>query len=162
MNNSLGNLAKVFSMIVNAEGPISIETAKRRVLSAWDTRKGNRIDDYLDQAIASAGHQNMLTIKEKFLWPMGMDTPPLRIHVTGEKLRDIDEIAPEETMVAVRTCVQHALGIFHEDLIRETLKLFGLTATRENSVFLRKMISQMVSQNVLNLENGKISKGNNF
>lgn len=91
-----------------------------------------------------------------------MSMPPLRIHIAGSTLRNIDEIAPEEIMVAVKVCVQHALGIYHEDLLRETLKLFGLMTTRDNSLSLRIIISHMVSQNILKLENGKISKGDNF
>jgi hypothetical protein len=155
-------LANAIKIVVDAEGPISTKLAKQRIVDAWETRKGARIEAYLNHIISLAHRQKIITVRGDFLWPANMATPPLRIHVSGQVLRDIEEIAPEELTVAIKTCVQSALGISPEDLLRETLKLFGLTATRDHSAQLQTLLDQLVAQDILKLENGKISKSRNF
>lgn len=162
LNSPISLLVSVFKTLVDTEGPISIKAAKYRVIEAWETRKGSRIDEYLNQVIEIARRQRVIAVKGEFLWPAGMQIPLLRFHAPGESPRDLDEIAPEEIEVAIKACVQSALGILSEDLVRETLKLFGLTATRDNSLLIQTMLDRMVLRDVLKLENGKISKSKNF
>lgn len=162
LSKSLKSLANDLRLVVKAEGPISKETAKRRLRASYNTRKGVRIDTYLDDVIQFAISQSLISEKEFFLWPTGMTTPPLRIHIPEETVRSLDEIDPEEQAVAVKICVKHALGILQEDLVRECLKLFGLMATRENSIKLQKIIETMAAKKILEIKNGKISQGSNF
>lgn len=54
-------------------------------------------------------------MKGDFLWPNGMVTPPLRIHISGKPLRSLDEIPPEEIEIAIVECTQNALGILSDD-----------------------------------------------
>ena len=88
--------------------------------------------------------------------------PPLRIHKTGQQLRSVDDIAPEEIMMAVRECVKSALGITYDDLVRETLKLFGLHTIQDNSIHVGEIIDQMITQYKLKSEKEKITKGKKF
>lgn len=162
LNTSINRIADAFVAIVNAEGPISKDVAKQRVVEAWATRKGKRISDYLDTAIAYAKRSGHLAVKGNFLWPAGMDTPPLRIHTNGHEIRAILEIPPEEIELAIHECVQSAVGITFDDLIRETCKLFGLNATTENTIQVSKIIKTLVSNGALISRNEKITKGKNF
>lgn len=162
LHTPISLLTGILKVLVDAEGPISVQTAKYRVIEAWETRKGSRIDEYLNRVIDIARRQNVIAVKGDFLWPINMQTPPLRMHTPGQPVRDLEEIAPEEIGVAIKACVQSALGIFVEDLVRETLKLFGLIATSDHSALIKSQLDQMVSQDILKLENNKISKGRNF
>ena len=162
LNTPVSRIADALVAIVNAEGPISIDVAKQRVIEAWGTRKGKRIDDYLDTAIAFAQRNKYLVIKGNFLWPLGMSTPPLRIRANGADSRTILEIPPEEISLAIRECIKSAIGITYDDLIREICRLFGLKVTNETSINIGKNINLLVSNNILILNNNKITKGNKF
>lgn len=162
LNTSVNRIADAFVSIVNAEGPISKDVAKQRVVEAWETRKGKRINDYLDNAIAYAKRNKYLEVKGNFLWPLGMTTPPLRIHIDGTDTRAIFEISPEEISLAVRECIKGAVGITYDDLIREVCRLFGLKVTTETTTHIGKIINSLVSNNILIINSDKITKGNNF
>ena len=157
LNTSPSRVSDAFKAIVDAEGPISISVAKERVLDAWSTRKGSKIDMHLNRCISYGHTQNKFIVKGEFIWPTGMTTPPLRIHEEGTLPRSLNEIPPEEIMLAIFVCVKNALGIVSEDLAKETLRLFGLTATRDNLFSVQTIISHLISTNILNIENNKIS-----
>ena len=162
LNTPVNRIADALVAIVNAEGPISIDVAKQRVVEAWATRKGKRISDYLDSAIAFAKRNKYLEVKGYFLWPVGMTTPPLRIHTNGHDMRSVLEIPPEEIEIAIRECVKSAIGITLDDLIRETCRLFGLNATTENTAQVSKIIETLVLNSALVSRNNKLTKGKNF
>ena len=158
LNTSISRIADAFKAIVDAEGPVSIDSAKDRIVDAWGTRKGSRIDHHLNRAINYAYNTHKVMIKGTFLWPVEMVTPPLRVHVPGEAIRQIQDIAPEEIMMALFECVNGAVGITKEDLIRETCKLFGLKATQDNVLLVKKNIDYMVTKKVFKSDGEKISK----
>ena len=162
LNTPVNRIADALVAIVNAEGPISIDVAKQRVVEAWATRKGKRISDYLDSAIAFAKRNKYLEVKGYFLWPVGMTTPPLRIHTNGHDMRSVLVIPPEEIEIAIRECVKSAIGITLDDLIRETCRLFGLNATTENTAQVSKIIETLVLNSALVSRNNKLTKGKNF
>jgi len=158
LNAPINRLADAFKAIVDAEGPISINSAKNRVVDAWSTRKGSRIDYYLDRAISYAKNSNLITVKGTFLWPAKLKDPPLRIHIPGEPIRPINDIDPEEIMMALIACVEGAIGISKDDLTREACKLFGLNATQDNAIQVEKIIDHMIKIKVFKNNEGKISK----
>ena len=63
-------------------------------------------------------------------------------------------------MVAVIECIKNALGILSEDLIRETLRLFGLNASNENSYYTMDIINRLVLLKIIKIENDKVSMVN--
>lgn len=156
---SLNTLADAFASVVEVEGPISTETAKRRVAEAWQTRMGTRISHHLDDAIRLAERQKKLVIKKSFLWPIGMIKVSLRIPVNGKDTRPIREIPPEEIVLAIQECVMGAVGIELEDLVREVCRLFGLKATDDNFFVVHQYINYLVTNNHLLSKNGKIARG---
>ena len=162
LNTSINRLADAFAAIVNGEGPISREVAKQRVVEAWATRKGKRISDYLDTAIAFANRNKQLIVKGDFLWPIEMTVPPLRIHTNGQDVRAISDIPPEEIILAIRECINGAIGITSDDLIREVCRLFGLKATIDTTIHINRIVEYLLSKNILDSRNDKITKGINF
>ena len=157
LRTSTVKIVEAFEKVVRAEGPISIRVAKDRILEAWGTRKGSRIDEYLGQSINYGKSQNRFTVKGDFLWPIGMTIPPLRIHTDGQAFRNVEDISSEELIVAAIRCTQNALGLQFDDLARETLKLFGLSATRDNLLHITSILNNLISKNVLKSENNKVS-----
>lgn len=157
LNTPTSRVADAFKAIVDVEGPISIDVAKNRVVDAWGTRKGSRIDSYLDRAINYAYYNSKIRIAGNFLWPIEKRVPHLRIHLPGSPVRPITDISPEEIMLALFECVKGAVGITADDLIRETCKLFGLKATQENAHHIERHINHMVTEKVFRNDVGKIS-----
>lgn len=162
LNTPVNRLADALVAIVNGEGPISKEVAKQRVVEAWATRKGKRISDYLDMTISFANRNKQLVVKGDFLWPVGMTTPPLRIHTNGQDVRVISEIPPEEIILAIRECINGAVGITLDDLIRETCKLFGLKATADTTFHITRIVEYLSSKDIIIIKNEKITKGSYF
>ena len=156
----LYRLADTFARVVEVEGPIAKDAAKRRLAEAWQTRIGTRISHHLDNAIRLAERQKQLVIRRNFLWPVGMTTVPLRIPANGKDIRPIREIPPEETVLAIQECVTSAVGIEQDDLVREVCKLFGLKATDDNIYVVNYFINYLISNNSLISKNGKIALGN--
>ncbi len=159
LNTSISRVISAFKAIVDAEGPISVDVAKYRVLEAWAARKGSRINSFLDSVINQARYQKILVQRGKFLWPIGMQVPPFRIHIQSQEIRSIEEIPPEEITIAVLECVKCAVGILSEDLIRETCRLFGLNVTRENAIFIQNIVNGLVNNKLLTSEDDKIIMG---
>jgi len=157
LNTPINRISDAFKAVIDAEGPLLIRVAKDRVVDAWGTRKGSRIDAHLDYAISHGKTQNKYIVKGDFLWPYGMTTPSLRVHTFGKPPRNLEEISPEEIMMAIVECTKNALGILSDDLIRETLKLFGLTASRENSYYTLGLIKQLTTLEIIKIENDKVS-----
>lgn len=165
LNTSIHRLVQAFAAIVSAEGPISKQEAKYRVLDAWGARNGSRISRYLDDAISSGLRGKAFKAKGKFLWPMEMSVPPLRIFVDegeGGDVRAIEEIAPEEIALAIRECVKSAIGILQDDLARETCRLFGLNATADAAGYVGSLAEQMVKAGILAVNDEKVTKGPKF
>lgn len=160
LSTSINRVSDAFKAIIESEGPLSIRVAKDRVVEAWGTRKGSRIETHLDYAISHGKTEKKFFIKGDFLWPNGMSVPPLRTHVSGKPPRSLNEIPPEEIMVAVIECIKSALGILSEDLIRETLRLFGLNASNENSYYAMDIINRLVLLKIIKIENDKVSMVN--
>jgi hypothetical protein len=157
LDANLAILADSFEKVVTVEGPIFKETAKRRVAESWGTRIGNRINNHLEAAIEQAKRQKKLLVRGDFLWPVGMNRVPLRIHTNGNGIRPIREIPPEEVARAIKECVASAVGICQEDLIREVCRLFGCKATADNTDAINSYIRYLVSNNRLAQKNGKIT-----
>lgn len=154
MNMPISAIALILVDIVDTESPVSISTAKRRILDAWKTKKGSRIDLYLTRALYSIEREKKVIIDNGFLWSNHMDTPPLRY---GNVKRDIEDIASEEIQVAVLECVKSAGSISSEDLTRETLRIFGLQCIQKNKNVVYKIINQMVIIERLKSNNDRIS-----
>jgi hypothetical protein len=69
---------------------------------------------------------------------------------------------PEEIILAIRECINGAIGIAVDDLIQEVCRLFSLKATSESSLNINHLIDSMVSADTLSLRGNKVTKGKKF
>ncbi len=162
LDTPISNVIDAFQAIAIAEGPVSTRVAKSLVLEAWNARRGKRADERLEAAISHGEQQKAFAINGEFIWPAGMQVSPLRVHLPGQPVRPIKEIAPEEIEVALRECVRGALTIAREDLVKEACRLFGLRATAENAARVDGIVTALLAAGEFELEKGKIRRGNNF
>jgi hypothetical protein len=130
MRSALSAIIDGVQEITNEEGPIAAEAAKRAIARAWGTRLDREISGRIDEAIAAGVRQGAFKRNGNFLWPIGLQVAPLRVHTSGGDRRTVDEIAPEEIATAMRECVKVAVTLTPEDLVRQTAKLFGLKVTK--------------------------------
>lgn len=158
----LSQIVDALQFLANNEGPIAANAAKGLLVRAWGTRRVAAVDERLDLAMKKGAEQGAYMLNGTFLWPMGRHVAPLRVHVPGQPVRPIAEIAPEEIEVAVRQCVKGSVTIRRDDLARETARLFGLRNSSENSGLIDRIMESMLKRQVLLDQGGKISAGAKF
>jgi hypothetical protein len=117
---------------------------------------GSRISQKLDYAISYAVG-NDLDMLGDFLWADGQKYAPLRVFKGNGEKRSVEHIPPEEIAFAIVECVQNAMSISEDDLVRETARLFGLRATKQVAGEVRSVIQSLFRINKLSRKNKKIS-----
>jgi hypothetical protein len=150
------NIAYRFVTIVESEGPIHRDVAKKRVAQAFGVRQGKKVDEKLEWSISIAKQSGKIEVKNPFLWPLGLTDVPLRVHHEGRPERKIDEIPPQEIDAGIVECVKNSLSIEKDDLIKETAKLFGLKSTKAVSRIIGNRITQLLRTKRLTVSAKKI------
>lgn len=162
MRSALSAIIDGVQELTNAEGPIAAEAAKRAIARSWGTRLDREISGRIDDAITSGIRQGAFRRNGNFLWPIGLQVAPLRVHAAGGDRRSIEEIAPEEIAAAMRECVKAAVTLEPEDLIRQTAKLFGLKVSVQNTTALKRVMKNLLREGVLVESGGRIGRGSNY
>ena len=128
---SLEDLAEVVTKVVQCEGPVHQDVLTRRTASTYGMlRVGPRIEDRIKRAIKLSLTQNHFARRDLFLWPNGMETPPVRTDREDE-LRDIDLICHEEIGRGAGMLLKAQFGMSREDLFVQTARLFGFGSTSQ-------------------------------
>ena len=124
-------LVKVVEEVVHDEGPIHLEVVARRVAGAYGLqRMGARMAETLDSAIDKAVRGHDVVRRGDFLWPVGMESAPLRDRsMLDSAERRIQHVPPEEISLAVLTCVEASCGITETDTLVEAARLLGFGRT---------------------------------
>jgi hypothetical protein len=116
--------------VVDAEGPISLMLATRRVAASWGlTRTGSRIQDRVRRVVRGSGIHVESSDSDTFLWPAGINP----VEYTGfrvpadnaEESRAVQDIPVEELANALLYLLEDHRGAPSDELIRETARLFG-------------------------------------
>ena len=115
--------------IVNQEGPIHVDLAKRRLISAWGIgRIGSVVEETLERTIRNCIKRTGICKKGNFLWGQsGFRITSVRIPVNNnpETIRDPEHICEEEIQFALILIIKKAIGIEKESLFIEVARLFG-------------------------------------
>jgi hypothetical protein len=121
-------LARWLAQVVEVEGPVHVDEAKRRVTQAAGKKLGSRIDAALETGVALAVSQRTFARRGDFLWAIGQASPPLRSRDgLPAASRKLELVAPEELEgVAVRA-VAESVGLEPEALPTEVCKRLGVT-----------------------------------
>jgi len=126
---------RLLTELVKEEGPIHVQYAARRLVSAWGLgRIGSRVVDAIKEAVRLCQKGGNLRIEGKFLWPPQVTEVPIRVPTQGvpESFRSIEHIPPEEIKGAMLLIIRHAVGISVESLLVETARIFGFNRTGDN------------------------------
>jgi hypothetical protein len=123
-----GQLVGHLRTLIDLESPVSIDYAIRRLAEAAGiARRGSRVMDAGQSAIAQASRQGILERRGDYLWAPGRPVWTVRTPDPDDPRtrRGIDEIAPEEIDLAVRR-LREASGTVDEDrLISQTARVLG-------------------------------------
>ena len=158
-NTSTWRISEAIKNLVDKEGPIHKDIAKKRIADLFQVRIGSRISQQLDSAIFNARNKNYVKMEGNFLWPPNMKYATLRVYKGGKGKRSIEEISPQEIALAVIECVQNSISISENDLIKEAARLFGLRATEKVSIDIKRVIQSLLSTGNLIPKNNKIMLG---
>lgn len=121
--------------VIEAEAPVSLGQATRRVVGAWAIgRQTERVRDRVlkvTRQLAVSGH---LQVHDETLWPASgpRKLESFRVNPEGQELRDFGEIPIEELAIAVEWVLAQSLSIGRRELLKEVAKLFGISRLGRN------------------------------
>jgi very-short-patch-repair endonuclease len=124
----------LLAQLVRNEGPVHFDYAAQRLAAAWGIKRaGHKVVNATKQAVNLCLRNGSVTLKEHFLWPVGLRDVPIRVPIEGisDSMRKPEYIPPEEIEGAMRLVARYALGISAESLIVETARVFGFNRTGE-------------------------------
>ena len=125
----IDDIADVLAEVVRCEGPVHQDVALRRAAGAWGlSRVGSKIVERATRAMALCRKRGQVELRDGFLWPKGMDRPPVRRR-DEEELRDVDMISLEEIGHGACLLLKSQLGMSRQDLVTQTAHLLGFANT---------------------------------
>jgi very-short-patch-repair endonuclease len=143
-------------MLVDMEGPISKNWLYKKILQAWNTsRTGNRLEAHLQGIIKEMNLAQTLH-HQVFYWS-GQPTVMEYYRNNETEKRTIEDIAPEEIIVALQEVVTHNLSIEEEELIRYLCRSFGFAKVgKQIDALLRYAIDVAIKEGKIKKEEGRI------
>ena len=139
--------------LVDTESPISKSLLYKKVLQAWNTsRAGARLDKHLEGIIKEMNIVQT-THHQPFYWSKNITLDYYRSNDIEK--RNMEDIAPEEVLVALQEVIVNNLSIEEDELIRYLARTFGFAKVgKQIDTILRYVIDKAV-------QNGKVKKENN-
>jgi len=158
-NQFLNNVKTDVLKVLETEAPVSKEILCRRVLAIWSvTRIGSRIEAFLN----SLFRQMKLKYSDsgkRFYWNENQDPANymnFRISEIESERRDASDIPPEEISVAVKEILENLISLNHEDLVKETARMFGFNRIGGNvESSMIKGIEKAVQRGFAKVEGGR-------
>jgi superfamily I DNA and/or RNA helicase len=131
--------------IVDAESPISKSLLYKKVLVTWNTsRAGSRIDNYLEEILRELRLVET-THDQSFYWKNNAKIDFYRNNEVEK--RNMEDIAPEEVLVALEEVVTNFLSIEEDELLRYLARTFGFAKVgRQIDHHLRYSIDMAIHQ----------------
>lgn len=127
----LAAVAAALARVVEAEAPVHVEEAARRVAAAWGLQRLTpRVLARVTEAAARLATERAVERRGAFLHVPGGAAPPVRRPADGVE-RALEQVAPEELEEAMVLVVAACLGLGEEALLRQTAAIFGLTRLGE-------------------------------
>lgn len=141
--------------LVDTEAPISKSLLYKKVLQAWNTnRAGAKLENHLEGIIEEINLVKTLH-HQPFYWS-NITTVDYYRKNDIEK-RNIEDIAPEEVLVALQEVVANNLSIEEDELLRYLARTFGFAKVgKQIDMLLRNVIDTAVNQGKVKRENDRI------
>ena len=141
--------------LVDTEAPISKSLLYKKVLQAWNTsRAGARLDKHLEGIIKE---MNIVqpTHHQPFYWSNNTTLDYYRSNDIEK--RNMEDIAPEEILVALQEVVTNNLSIEEAELLRYLARTFGFAKVgKQIDTILRYVIDTAVQHGKVKRENDRI------
>jgi hypothetical protein len=141
--------------IVDVEAPISKSLLYKKVLQAWNTsRAGSRLDKHLEGVIKEINIVQTVH-HQPFYWSNNTTLDYYRNNDIEK--RNMEDIAPEEVLVALLEAVTNNLSIEEAELLRYLARTFGFAKVgKQIDAMLRYVIDRAVQQGTVKREKDRI------
>lgn len=141
--------------IIESEAPISKNLLFKKLLQAWNTsRAGAKLDMHLQEILQE---MNLLQTQHQqlFYWHNNIELDYYRSNDIEK--RNIEDIAPEEILVALEEAVRHNLSIEEGKLLRYLARVFCFAKVgRQIENVLSAVIALAKYKQIIKRENGRI------
>lgn len=141
--------------LVDTEVPISKSLLYKKVLQVWNTsRAGARLDKHLEGIIKEMNLVQTIH-HQPFYWNNSTTLDYYRINDIEK--RNMEDIAPEEILVALKEVVTNNLSIEEAELLRYLARTFGFAKVgKQIDTILRYVIDTAEKQGIVKRENDRI------
>lgn len=141
--------------LVDTEAPISKSLLYKKILQAWNTsRAGARLDKHLEGIIKEMNIVQTIH-HQPFYWSNNTTLDYYRSNDIEKRI--MEDIAPEEVLVALQEVVTNNLSIEEAELLRYLARTFGFAKVgRQIDTILRYIIDRAVQQGKVKRENDRI------
>jgi hypothetical protein len=129
-----GTAASTVTDVVNCEGPIHVDEIVRRCSQLWGfQRAGSRIREVVERGISLALARASIRRKGQFIWPLGMNEPPIRNRAVKGAPKKADLIPPEEIALLAAEIKRIHVGISTEDMVHAVARSLGIARVSEET-----------------------------
>lgn len=141
--------------VVDTEAPISKSLLYKKVLQAWNTsRAGARLDKHLEGIIKEMNIVQTIH-HQPFYWSNNTTLDYYRSNDIEKRI--MEDIAPEEVLVALQEVLTNNLSIEEAELLRYLARTFGFAKVgKQIDTILRYVIDRAVQQGKVKRENDRI------
>lgn len=141
--------------LIDTEAPISKNLLYKKVLQAWNTsRAGARLDKLLE-GILKEMNITQKTHHQPFYW--SSDTTLDFYRGNDIEKRNMEDIAPEEVIVALQEVVTNNFSIEEDELLRYLARTFGFAKVgKQIDTLLRYTLDMAVKKGIVKKENDRI------
>ena len=145
--------------LVDTETPISKSLLYKKVLQAWNiSRAGAKLDKYLEEIIKEMSLVQTIH-HQPFYWSNNTILDYYRSNDIEKRI--MEDIAPEEVLVALQEVVTNNLSIEEGELLRYLARTFGFAKVgKQIETILQYVIDTAVQQGKMKRENNRIKLPN--
>ena len=123
-------IMKAMEKTLQAEAPVEYDYMKKKVLLCWGMMRNTpKSDAIFEEILREVPVTQTNTAGNTFLWLQNMDPCKYgiyRLHAAEDlEKRTLSQIPAEEVVNAVREVVDVNVSLSHDDLVKETAKMFG-------------------------------------
>ncbi|MEX1188159.1 MAG: DUF3320 domain-containing protein [Bacteroidia bacterium] len=149
------NIKQQIQSLVDTEAPISKSLLYKKILQAWNTsRAGARLDKHLEGVIKEMNIVQTIH-HQPFYWSNNTTLDYYRSNDIEK--RNMEDIAPEEVLVALQEFVTNNLSMEEAELLRYLARTFGFAKVgKQIDTILRYVIDTAVQQSIVKRENDRI------
>jgi hypothetical protein len=127
-------LVHILQRVVNAEGPIHVDEAFRRIRELWGLKRtGDRIHEALTNTLAIAEQRAAVKRRGDYLWPAKDRPVPVRTR-TDDPPPKIDLICDAEIAAALEMVLRQQFATRPEELATRASRLLGFQATSDSTM----------------------------